>query len=216
MMKNGVQQYESRHSGSSAGDSPVQQKDHWSSKIEFILSSLSMFLGLGSVWRFPFTVYENGGGAFLIPYLIFLFGLAKPLAIVDLTLGQFSGRGPFAVWDVVPILRGTTFLTLFYEPEAIVEIVSISPKMVSGVGVVTILIAAITSTYVCAILSFCVAYIYRGLKSQLPWVECNTALYVHREFIENLTCSPDPGEEYPTLDVNSTAHYKSNAELYFE
>lgn len=86
----------------------------------------------------------------------------------------------------------------------------------AGVGVLTVLIAATTLTYVCAILSFCVAYLYRGIQGKLPWVECNTDLYVKRKFIENLTCSPDAGEDYPTLDANSTLYYKSNAELYFQ
>ena len=42
------------------------------------------------MWRFPFTAYENGGGAFLIPYLTVLMFIGRPLYFMELALGQFS------------------------------------------------------------------------------------------------------------------------------
>ena len=53
-------------------DGDVKDRQTWDSPIEFLLSCISMSVGLGNVWRFPFTAYENGGGAFLIPYLVVL------------------------------------------------------------------------------------------------------------------------------------------------
>ncbi|CAL4108103.1 unnamed protein product, partial [Meganyctiphanes norvegica] len=47
-----------------------REREEWSSPLEFLFSCISMSVGLGNVWRFPFIAYENGGGAFLIPYLI--------------------------------------------------------------------------------------------------------------------------------------------------
>ena len=49
--------------------------------------------GLGNVWRFPFTAYENGGGAFLIPYICVLMLVGRPLYFMELALGQFSSAG---------------------------------------------------------------------------------------------------------------------------
>merc|ERR1719297_142555 len=48
------------------------ERQQWDNPMEFLLSCISMSVGLGNVWRFPFTAYENGGGAFLIPYLVVL------------------------------------------------------------------------------------------------------------------------------------------------
>lgn len=49
------------------------QRENWGSSLEFLMSCISVSVGLGNIWRFPFTAYENGGGAFLIPYIIVLF-----------------------------------------------------------------------------------------------------------------------------------------------
>lgn len=65
-----------------------------------------MSVGLGNIWRFPFTAYENGGGAFLIPYIIVLFLVGKPVYYIEMILGQFSSKGSVKVYDFSPALRG--------------------------------------------------------------------------------------------------------------
>ena len=52
-------------------------RDHWGSKWEFIFSCVGLSVGIGNVWRFPYLAYDNGGGAFLIPYMILLFLIGK-------------------------------------------------------------------------------------------------------------------------------------------
>jgi len=54
-------------------EKPTAERTNWGNGLEFLMSCISVSVGLGNVWRFPFTAYENGGGAFLIPYIIVLF-----------------------------------------------------------------------------------------------------------------------------------------------
>lgn len=64
-------------------------REKWSSSMGFILASIGSAVGLGNIWRFPYIVGANGGGAFLIPYFIavFLFGL--PLMILEFGMGRY-------------------------------------------------------------------------------------------------------------------------------
>ena len=62
-----------------------------------ILLIFVMQVGLGNVWRFPYTAYENGGGAFLIPYIVVLLTIGRPLYFMELSLGQFSSASSVKV-----------------------------------------------------------------------------------------------------------------------
>jgi solute carrier family 6 amino acid transporter-like protein 5/7/9/14 len=67
-----------------------------------------MSVGLGNIWRFPYTAYRNGGGAFLIPYIVVLILIGRPLYYLEMALGQFISGGPVKVWALSPALKGTS------------------------------------------------------------------------------------------------------------
>ncbi|MEM4253534.1 MAG: sodium-dependent transporter, partial [Candidatus Nitrosotenuis sp.] len=46
------------------------EREHWNSNVGFILASVGSAVGIGNVWRFPYLVGTNGGGAFLFPYVV--------------------------------------------------------------------------------------------------------------------------------------------------
>lgn len=89
------------------------ERANWGNDIEFLMSCIAMSVGLGNVWRFPFTALENGGGAFLIPYLIVLSIIGRPLYYMEMIIGQFSSRGSIKVYDMVPALRGKIQFEIF-------------------------------------------------------------------------------------------------------
>lgn len=79
----------------------------WRTQLQFISYCIASGVGLGNdMWRFPFVAYKNGGGAFLIPYLILLVIIGGPLFFMETFLGQFSSSNCVKMWDMVPALRG--------------------------------------------------------------------------------------------------------------
>ncbi|XP_072361164.1 sodium- and chloride-dependent neutral and basic amino acid transporter B(0+)-like [Scyliorhinus torazame] len=122
------------------------ERGNWSSKTEYLLSVIGSAVGLGNVWRFPYLVYRNGGGAFLIPYTLMLALLGVPLFFLESSFGQFASLGPVAVWKAVPILQGVGITWFFY----------------STIGV---------TCYSC-ILAYSLYYLFASFQSPLPWADC--------------------------------------------
>lgn len=62
--------------------------ERWSSRTGFILAAIGSAVGIGNVWRFSSVVGQNGGGAFLIPYLLAVLLFAVPLMILEMAVGR--------------------------------------------------------------------------------------------------------------------------------
>lgn len=78
-----------------------QQREHWGTKIGFILAAAGSAIGIGSVWKFPYTVGSNGGGAFVILYILFTFLIGLPVFIAELIIGRNSQKSSiFAYSDL--------------------------------------------------------------------------------------------------------------------
>ncbi|MGA7149148.1 MAG: sodium-dependent transporter [Microbacterium sp.] len=84
---------------SSAPDShtAAPPREQWTGQVGFILAAIGSAVGLGNIWRFPGVAYENGGGAFLIPYLVALITAGIPILFLDYAIGhRFRGSAPTA------------------------------------------------------------------------------------------------------------------------
>ena len=81
--------------GSSASTGPNRPREQWTGQAVFILAAIGSAVGLGNIWRFPGEAYENGGGAFLIPYLVALLTAGIPILFLDYAIGhRFRGSAP--------------------------------------------------------------------------------------------------------------------------
>jgi len=69
------------------------QRDQWGNRAAFILAAVGSAAGLGNAWRFPYVVFKNGGGAYLIPYFVALLTAGIPLIIMEFALGQKHQQG---------------------------------------------------------------------------------------------------------------------------
>lgn len=100
-------------------------REHWASKVGFLLATAGSAIGLGSLWRFPYMTGANGGGLFVLMFIGFTFLIGIPVFMGELLMGRKSQKSPvqaFAslsnnsqIWRMVGWLSIlTTFIILSY------------------------------------------------------------------------------------------------------
>jgi len=100
-----------------AADTSVEDDDAergtFGNKLDFLFSCISVSVGLGNVWRFPYLCYKNGGGTFLLIYFIAMFACGIPVFFQEVAAGQYLGTGGLTmVGQLVPILQGVGYATM--------------------------------------------------------------------------------------------------------
>ncbi|MBC8204470.1 MAG: sodium-dependent transporter [FCB group bacterium] len=120
----------------------TQARDIWNNRTGFIMAAVGSAIGLGNVWRFPYICYQNGGGAFLVPYFFALFTCGLPLLLVEYTMGKKAeGGAPFGFAKLKPFM--------------------------TWAGWFACLCAFVIVTYYCAIMAWSWDYIWYSMK--LSW-----------------------------------------------
>ncbi|KAH8236195.1 hypothetical protein KR026_006411, partial [Drosophila bipectinata] len=184
------------------------ERSNWGNGLEFLMSCISVSVGLGNVWRFPFTAYENGGGAFLIPYIIVLFLIGKPMYYLEMIMGQFTSQGTVKIWSVCPGFVGVGYGQAF--------------------GTICII------SYYSSLLALTLYYLFVSFQSELPWSYCredwlNCVDSRPAEYTENLLTglasnvstlasnltSSASGTGVSLLADNQTDKLQSSSEIYF-
>ncbi|XP_055916216.1 sodium- and chloride-dependent GABA transporter ine isoform X2 [Eupeodes corollae] len=181
-------------SDNSAYLKPRQQ--HWANKMQFVLACIGYSVGLGNVWRFPYMCYRSGGGVFLVPYCIILVVCSVPLLFMELSVGQYTGRGPIgALGQVCPLFKGA--------------------------GLASVVVSFLMSTYYSVVIAYSIYYFFTSFKEHSPWTDCNnrwntpdcwvprrrdlnmTAPDMSRtpseEFFENKVLQISPGIQFPGM-----------------
>ncbi|KAH8389536.1 hypothetical protein KR200_003338, partial [Drosophila serrata] len=156
---------------------PRQQ--HWANKMQFVLACIGYSVGLGNVWRFPYMCYKSGGGVFLVPYCIILFICSIPLLFMELSVGQYTGRGPIgALGQLCPLFKGA--------------------------GLASVVVSFLMSTYYSVIIGYSIYYFFTSFKTEMPWIDCNNRWNTPDCWVpqrrENNSTAPDtsrtPSEEF--------------------
>lgn len=73
-----------------------QARERWGSQLGFILATIGFAVGLGNIWRFPYLAGQNGGGAFLLIYLVIAIVIGIPLFTAEISLGRRAQKTPAA------------------------------------------------------------------------------------------------------------------------
>ncbi|KAI5106708.1 hypothetical protein C0J45_4405, partial [Silurus meridionalis] len=129
-------------------ETPVDSvRDGWDSKVEYFLAQVGFSVGLGNVWRFPYLCHQNGGGAFLLLYVVLMVVVGVPLFFLELAVGQSIRQGSIGVWR------------------------HISPKLV-GIGYSSCVVCSFVALYYNVIIGWSIFYFFKSFQNPLPWATC--------------------------------------------
>ena len=117
-----------------------EKREFFSSRWGLLAASLGCAIGVGNIWRFPRIAAENGGGAFLIPWILFLFIWSIPLIIAEYSLGRKTREGVVG-----------TFATF-------------GKKNKAWMGAFIALVASAVLFYYAVIVGWCIYYFLLSLK----------------------------------------------------
>ena len=123
---------------------PEEERVKWSHNWGFTLSTLGYVVGFGNALSFPSIAYKNGGGSFLIAYTVMLFLIGLPLFFLEVTIGQFSHKGPSRVFrELAPAMKGIGFAMIF--------------------------ITCLTAIYYNILIAWAIHYLFSGMSINIPW-----------------------------------------------
>ena len=120
---------------------------NWSSRLAFIMAVTGSAVGLGNIWKFPYMAGQNGGGAFVLVYLLFIFLIGMPVMMSEILIGRRGRRNPVAT------------MALLGEEEG----GSKHWKWVGALGVIT---AMLILSYYSVIAGWTLTYIPKALSGQ--------------------------------------------------
>lgn len=121
----------------------------WSGKMQFFLSIIGYSVGLGNIWRFPYLCQQNGGGAFLIPFMVMLILEGVPLFLIELGIGQRMRLGALGVWNTIHPWLG-------------------------GIGISSCIVTLFVALYYNVIITWVFFYLFNSFRYPLPWASCPT------------------------------------------
>ncbi|KAJ2941338.1 hypothetical protein O0L34_g3538 [Tuta absoluta] len=136
--------------GSLQPEIPGEDRAAWSGKMQFFLSIIGYSVGLGNIWRFPYLCQQNGGGAFLIPFLIMLILEGIPLFLIEMAIGQKMRLGSLGVWNTIHPWLG-------------------------GIGISSCIVTLFVALYYNVIITWVFFYLFNSIRltaDQLPWSQC--------------------------------------------
>uniref|UniRef100_A0AAY4EM00 Transporter n=1 Tax=Denticeps clupeoides TaxID=299321 RepID=A0AAY4EM00_9TELE len=147
---------EGQHTDMAAGEQEqefavVTTRDGWDSKLEYVLAQVGFSVGLGNVWRFPYLCHQNGGGAFMLLYILLMLLVGVPLFFLELAAGQSIRQGSIGVWK------------------------QISPKL-AGIGFSSCVVCFFVALYYNVIISWSLFYLGNSFQNPLPWEKCPQTL----------------------------------------
>jgi NSS family neurotransmitter:Na+ symporter len=129
---------------------------HWSSRFAFVMASVGFAVGLGNIWRFPYVTGENGGGAFVLVYLLCAFAIGVPCLIAELMIGRRGAHSP-------PTAMATLAEESGHSPRW---------RIVGGMGIFTAFLISVTYAVV---VGWVLWYLFKAISTGFAGVDAVAA-----------------------------------------
>ena len=107
----------------------AKQRDNWGTRIGYLMAAWFAAIGIGNMWRFPFRCAENGGGAFLLPYLVFILAMSLPSVIFESSGGKYGHSSTVDTLGKMSGMRGIGVMMLLLNMTAGYYIVVVSQSL---------------------------------------------------------------------------------------
>ncbi len=140
----------------------------WTSRTGFLLAAIGFAVGLGNIWRFPYVTGENGGGAFVIVYLLCALAIGVPFLIAEILIGRRGGKSPPGSMRTVAIAEGS------------------SPAW-AGAGFLHLATAFLISVVYVVVAGWVLAYLFEALTSGFAGVDAQSATGAFDAFVADFT-----------------------------
>ena len=80
---------------------PTERRGNWASRFGFVLAAAGSAVGLGNIWRFPYITGENGGGLFVLIYLVCIALVGLPIMLAELVIGRHTQRSAVSAFKAL-------------------------------------------------------------------------------------------------------------------
>jgi len=82
-------------------NAPSEGREHWSGQLGFVLAAAGSAIGLGNIWKFPYITGENGGGAFVLIYIVCILLVGMPVMLCEIILGRHTQKNPVGAFKML-------------------------------------------------------------------------------------------------------------------
>ena len=149
----------------------TQQQENWGSRIGLILAMAGNAVGFGNFLRFPVQAVQNGGGAFIVPYLVCLLLMGLPLLFVEWSMGRFGGKHGH---HSTPFIMGAMDKRAFWK----------------YIGVFGIFTNIAVASYYCYLESWTLSYMYHSLAGSFTGKSADQIAAFFGDYIGLKTMEP--------------------------
>lgn len=180
------------------------KRENWSGTLGFVLASAGSAIGLGNVWKFPYITGLNGGGAFVMVYLLCILFIGMPIMICEMTIGRRTRKNPYGAFASLQVRRSVTATLLgalllaagiffaFSGSYGFAFFASVGALMLltlgyGAIGLFSLIAAMLILSYYSVVGGWIVEYVWRSFSGQLAF---NTAQEAGDAFAAYLTETP--------------------------